>query len=939
MNLRVLTAWSVGVMLLSLCAAPPAAAQGSFGSIAGTALDSSGGVLPGVSVTLANPGIIGGNQTTVTDARGMYQFPRLVPGRYTVRGALAGFRTVAVENVIVNAQATSRADLTMALDQVQETVTVSGEAPILDTTAVLNQTVMTREVLDVLPDTNNVWSIGRLVPAVIQNNIDVGGTGAFQQSTTSVHGSRGGSETNYLIDGMNIGSVSGDGGIQIYYDPFMFEQLAYQTGGVSAETSRGGFVYNMVTQTGTNQLRGSFMFNGTDDSLQFNNISPDLREQLLLGVPALALAANPNLQPGSKVLKMHDTGLTVTGPIIVDKLWFVGTLKRTYLDQLRVGSYNPDGTQFVDDNKMVTYSGKLSYATSLSSQLHYSYLYSNKQRFHRSGNSLTDFYESAATHLQELEGHLNQARWTKTLSSKMVFDVSASNIKNYQPQVPRPEVKPGAIAQFDSLTRSHMVAQEVYEVSRDRRTVAHSSLSYFTGRHDLKAGFQWDNGRYFADNFSTSGMRAVFRNGVPDSVNTYNTPVARTSYVQDTAFFVQDKWAATRKLTINLGLRVEKFRGWQPEVCQVETQFVRGQCFAAIEDVPDWLDPSPRLGLIYDIYGDGRAAIKVGASRYNIGTATGHIDRVNPVDVTNDTRSWIDANGDRIPQLSELGPSTGFNFGTNNRYADGLKRPYSMEYFVEFDRQIARNTVAAVGFHYRTNERLIGNRNVAIPTSAYTPIEVTERNSGRQVTVYNLDPAFRGRFDVLWDNFSELDTVYKGVDLRITKRLADRWMFSASGSFGRNEGDTFPTSDLNNPNFQFRTGAVGMDVPWMLKASGIYEAPYGVMVAANIQSYAGSPESTTVQVSRDTVTLTQVNQSIQVGPRGEIRLPTLTLADMSLRKVFRFNQRTIEPLFEVHNLMNVATIQSRNSTLGPAYGRPANISRGRMLKFGVNVKF
>ena len=111
------------------------------------------------------------------------------------------------------------------------------------------------------------------------------------------------------------------------------------------------------------------------------------------------------------------------------------------------------------------------------------------------------------------------------------------------------------------------------------------------------------------------------------------------------------------------------------------------------------------------------------------------------------------------------------------------------------------------------------------------------------------------------------------------------------------------------------------------------------MIAANIQSYAGSPESTTVQVSRDTVTLTQVNQSIQVGPRGEIRLPTLTLADMSLRKVFRFSQRTIEPLFEVHNLMNVATIQSRNSTLGPAYGRPANISRGRMLKFGVNVKF
>ena len=205
--------------------------------------------------------------------------------------------------------------------------------------------------------------------------------------------------------------------------------------------------------------------------------------------------------------------------------------------------------------------------------------------------------------------------------------------------MPRPEVQPGAIAVFDSLRRAHMVAQEVYEVSRDRRTVAHGSLSYFTGRHDLKAGFQWDNGRYFAENFSTSGMRAVFRNGVPDSVNTYNTPVSRTSYVQDTAMFVQDKWSATRKLTINLGLRIEKFRGWQPEVCQVQTQFVAGQCFAAHSRMCRTGSIRRRgSASIYDIHGDGRAAIKVGASRYNIGTATGHIDRVNPVSVTNDTR-------------------------------------------------------------------------------------------------------------------------------------------------------------------------------------------------------------------------------------------------------------------------------------------------------------
>jgi hypothetical protein len=228
---------------------------------------------------------------------------------------------------------------------------------------------------------------------------------------------------------------------------------------------------------------------------------------------------------------------------------------------------------------------------------------------------------------------------------------------------------------------------------------------------------------------------------------------------------------------------------------------------------------------------------------------------------------------------------------------------------------------------------------MAVPTESYTPIQVTEQTSGRQVTVYNQDPGLRGKFDVLWDNFSELDTVYKGVDLSITKRFAGRWMLMGSASLGRNEGDIFPASDLNNPNFQNRHGAIGMDTPVVIKASGIYEFPYGMMLSGNLQHYAGAPENTTVQVSRNTVTLTQVSQSILVEPRGTTRLPRLTLVDLNVRKLFRTNQRSIEPVFELHNLFNVATIQSRNTTLGPAYGRASNISRGRLLKFGLNVKF
>jgi hypothetical protein len=945
---------TIAAALLCLSATSFAMAQGSFGAISGTATDQSGAVLPGVTVTLSNPGTIGGNQVVVTDERGGYQFPRLVPGRYSVKGELTGFRAVIIENIIVNATATARADLTLRVEEIQETVTVSGEAPLLDTTAVLNQAVFSRDVLDTLPGTNDVWSIGRLVPAVIQNNKDVGGTGGFQQSSTSVHGSRGGSETNYLIDGMNIGSVSGDGGIQMYYDPFMFEQLNYQTGGVSADTSRGGFVYNMVTQTGSNTLRASFMLNGSNKHFQANNLSTALRKDLLNQVPALALAANPNINPASNIITMYDYGLSVTGPIFQDKVWFVGTLKRVRLDQLRIGSYNPDGSQFVDDNKMVTYSGKLSWAPSGSSQLHYTYLYSNKQRFHWAGNSINDFWESAATRKQELEPHLNQVRWTKTLSSRMVMDISGSNIKNYQPRREAEGVTSTSLPAFDSLRRANLGANPVYEVTRDRRTVAHGTLSYFAGGHDLKAGVQWDRGSNYAESWTTgpyfpSGIRAVFRDGVPDSANTYNTPNNTIGFTREIAGFVQDKWTPTRKLTLNLGLRVEQFIGWRPAVCQPQTIFIAAQCFEALKDVPNWLDAAPRLGLIYDVSGDGRMAVKVGASRYNIGIATGHSDRVNPIRITNDTRAWrvcsagqtsgCDLDGDRIPQLNELGPSTGFNLGTTNRYNPDVKRSYAMEYFVEFDRQLARNTVVAASFYYRTNERLIGNKNLAVPRESYTRIDVTEVTTGRKVTVYNQDPTLRGKFDVLWDNFSELDTVFKGVDLTFNKRFADRWMLMASASVGKNEGDDFPFSDLNNPNFQFRHGLVDMDTPVAIKSSGIYEFPYGVMVAGNLQHYAGTPENTTVQVGSNTVALTQVSQSILVEPRGTTRLPSLTLVDFNVRKIFRMDQRSIEPVFEIHNVFNVATIQNRNTVLGPAYGVVRDISRGRLLKFGLNVKF
>ena len=404
--------------------------------------------------------------------------------------------------------------------------------------------------------------------------------------------------------------------------------------------------------------------------------------------------------------------------------------------------------------------------------------------------------------------------------------------------------------------------------------------------------------------------------------------------------FVQDKWTPGRRLTIQMGARLDRTRSWQPETCQPETIFIAGSCFPAINDTPDWLDFVPRLALIYDVFGDGRTAVKFGANRYMIGIGSGTIDVVNPIRTTFSTRGWTDRNGDLLPQLDELGPSTGFNLGTTNRYEPGFARPYAAEYSVEFEQQLLKDLVFSAAYFRRGMRRILGSMNVAVPRESYIPLDVVEATSGVPVTVYNQDPALRGRFDVVWDNFSQLDSNFNGLDLTLNKRFDQRWMMIAGLSFGDNQGDIFGTSDLNNPNFQFRHGIIGNQVPVSVKVSGSYQAPWGILASAVFQHYTGFPETTTVSVGASTVALTQVTQSIVVEPRGTTRLPDVNLVDINVKKNIRVgSQLSAQPVVEVFNLLNSNAIQARTTVLGPAYGRASNIVFGRMVKFGVNMKF
>jgi hypothetical protein len=929
-----------------LCAflSPFAAAQG-VGALGGTAVDASGAVLPGVTVTLSNPGTIGGNQEIVTNERGAYQFTGLVPGRYSVRAVLVGFRSVVLENIIVNADATTRADFKLEVGDVQESVTVSGQAALLDTTTALRQTVMSRDVIDNLPGRNTPWSIASAVPAVVLNKVDVGGAEAFGQSIASVHGSKR-YENAYMIDGMDVGDANSTGYIIAYVDPFMYQEINYQIGNTSAENERGGVVYNMVTKSGTNVFHGSAMFSGANQGLQSKNLTPDLSRQLLAGVPAKVLAANPNLVPGTQILELYDTAGTLSGPIVRDKLWFTTAMKYGKLNQLRVGSYNPDGTQFVDDNRMKNVSFKISWQLNQDNQLHYTFDRNWKGAFHYTGNLPVDFSTSAATWLEDMKINIHQIKWTAVLSKKFVMSIGSSLQEGTNPYDPQPGVNPGAIPAYDIVTRTHSVANATYQSNPRYRGVVQTSLNYSAGKHELKAGYQLNRAFSRSKSWSMSnypsGLVANYRNGVPDSVNTYNTPTDYQATYQENTVFVQDKWTPERKLTLNLGVRLEKANGWMPAECQVQTLFIDAQCFPEIKNVPDWFNVAARFALVYDLFGDGKTALKLGANRYLNGYGPTDTLRVNPIRVTSDTRSWTDLNGDGIPELTELGPSTGFNLGTTNRYSPTLQRPYTNELSVEVQRQLRGEIVISVDYYHRETRHNIGQRNLAVPADSYIPLNVTDVTSGRPVTVYNLNPALRGKFDVLWDNFDALDTNYNGVDVNFNKRFNNRWMLMSGLSLGRNVGDIYGESespgDLNNPNFTFRRGLVN-DVPVLFKASSTYQLPYRIMLSGTVQHFTGLPELTTVSIGANTVRLTQVTQSLVVEPSGTARLPDVNLVDLSVRKNVRTRLLSFEPVLDFYNVTNANTIQGRTTQLGPTYGQPTSVLRGRLLRLGVNVNF
>jgi outer membrane receptor protein involved in Fe transport len=937
---------SLVVLSVLMYSALPAMAQSNAGQIGGTVMDSTGAVLPGANVTLssATSGTLGARQEVVSDSRGTYQFLQLVPGTYIVHGEMQGFRPAEQRNISVVAGSTSRADLTMQLGALAEGVTVAGEAPLLDTTSATRQTVLSQEQLQSLPNRMDVWSITRIIPSVVSSKVDVGGSESFQQSSITVHGTSG--ETEYDIDGMNVTGTQGAGATASFYlDPFAFSENNFQAGNAPAESAIGGLVFNMISRTGSNALHGGATFSNTNGAIQSNNINSKLAAQLLLAVPASIKAVNPNVSVRADVKYFYDDGAWLAGPVKKDKLWFSMAWHHQQNLQHNVGFLNPDGTPVPDSNYLYDFSGKLALQISQPSQLTWFYVVQHKVQAHTGSGLVT----GAATQLSSKFPQFHEVKYTRTIGSKMVFDVTGTTQRLHDLKEPTVEVQPGAIASTDSVTGASWNALATYSDLPNKRYDAHVNLGYFMGGHDLKAGYQFDYAYNGANQYSLSGLRAVYRNGVPDSVNTYALPISSEAQNRQQGLFIQDKWQVVRKLTVNMGVRLDTNYGWQPALCNATNQFVTGACFPAIKGVPNFKAVNPRFSMIYDVAGDGRTALKFAANRYIVPLGASILARINPISTASDTRPWTacaagqvsgcDLNGDKIPQVNELGASSGYSLGQNNSYAAGTSWPYAVEISAEIQRQLFGDLVMTAGYTHRQTKGNFASRNLLVPAASYIPLTVTETNSGAAVTVFNQAPALKGQQQFLWDNAPELDNTYSGGDISLQKRLSHGWMLTGGVSLGRTIGWTGGT-DLNNPNqTQFATGVVGNDIPYSVRLSGLYELPLKISMSGTFQDQAGPAENTTVSVGNNTVALTQGTTTVTTQKRGTVRLPAVHQLDMSFRRPFKFGSRSFAPRLDAYNLVNSATVTAWTQTLGTSYHNVTGVQRGRTLKLGASFDF
>jgi len=925
---RDVVAWVQRTLLAALAvgvSAPIALAQSA---IAGVVHDASGAVLPGVSVEAASPALIEGTRAVVTDGSGGYRIENLRPGEYSVTFTLTGFRTVKHEGIVLPISFTAQVNAELSLGQLQESVTVTGESPLVDVRSSVSQSVMNRERLDTIPTGKDPFAVGQLIAGVTTSTPDVGGTQVMQQPTLQVHGSSN-NDNVFMVDSVQIQHI-GFGGNQtgFYFNDGLMEEIGYQTSSLPAEAPVGGVQINMIPNDGGNTFHGTAFSTGANSSMQASNQSQDLVD---LG-----------FKVQNRVQSVYDVNGTLGGPVQRDRLWFFGTFRRWSANNYLGNTFTSTGDQAIDDQHITDATIRLTWQATRNNKFSFHYDRSIKWRGHRPNNWLSASINDPVSDVVQTTqlNYIGEIKWSSTLGSRLLAEAAMFTMPVNYTLGFEPDASADAIATFDQVRSTIAGVSPRMDTNSARMFTYAGNVAYVNGSHSLKIGTQVRTG-WSQELFTIRGdILQITSNGVANSVRLVNTPSGHKEEGVNGAVYVQDAWRLGR-VTLNPGVRYERFVMSIPAQSAPAGTWIGARDFAAQDGIVDWNTVSPRFGASWDVTGDGRTALKGGVSRYDRLEGITIIQALNQRNIAFQTCPWTDSNNDFIAQVSEIAvPRCSGSLQPSLGNVDpDLKRPHQWEYTAMVQRQVGRFTSVSVGYYGRRFGDLYTTVNAAVPPTSYTPVTITNPLTNQPLTVYNQDPATRTAVRNVVTTIPDLDQHYNGVEFQVNTRLTRATVFGGL-TIGRDFGDQ-DSGDLNNPNVRINnTGAIGFDSTYQIRGGWSYQLPYDLQFSGSIREATGLPQTRTFTVTTSVVPgLTQVTQSVQVAPRGDFRYPWQNLVDLRVTRVWKRNGVRFEPTIDVFNLFNDAAVTSAVTTVGSSLGRPSAIEMGRLVRVGGRIAF